>query len=155
MGTDSEGTATELIEDFNPLTWSSTAAYPSMRQWAFDTLSCPAISCECERVFSSTKKLITPERNKLLSDFSVGVWSRWMNLSFVYLRRSECLYVHWAHLAACGHLGPWYLPSWSVPVQLDCPCTPEPYEAAPPHCHSVLVSRSDSCKMTQLRPWSA
>jgi hypothetical protein len=19
------------------------------------------------------------------------------------------IYVHWAHLAACGHLGPWYL----------------------------------------------
>ena len=30
--------------------------------------------------------------------------------------------VHWAHLAACGHLGPWYLPSWRVPVQLECPC---------------------------------
>jgi hypothetical protein len=25
----------------------------------------PAMSAECERVFSSTKKLITPERNKL------------------------------------------------------------------------------------------
>jgi hypothetical protein len=37
-------------------------------QWAFDTLSCPATSCECERVFSSTKKLITPERNKLQDD---------------------------------------------------------------------------------------
>ena len=68
MGTDGEGTATELIEDFNPITWWSTAAYPSMRQWAFDTLSCPATSCECERVFSSTKKLITPERNKLQDD---------------------------------------------------------------------------------------
>jgi hypothetical protein len=66
MGTDSEGTATELTEDFNPIMWWSTAAtYPSMRQWAFDTLSCPATSCECERVFSSTKKLITPERNSL------------------------------------------------------------------------------------------
>jgi hAT family C-terminal dimerisation region len=62
------GTATELTEDFNPITWWSTAAYPSMRQWAFDTLSCPATSCECERVFSSTKKLITPERNKLRDD---------------------------------------------------------------------------------------
>src|SRR5271170_2508723 len=46
------------------------------------------------------------------------VWSRWMNLSSVYLRRSGCPYVYWAHLAACGHPGPWYLPSWSFPVQL-------------------------------------
>jgi len=68
MGTDGEGTATELTENFNPITWRSTATYPSMRQWAFDTLSCPATSCECERVFSSTKKLITPERNKLQDD---------------------------------------------------------------------------------------
>jgi hypothetical protein len=65
MGTDSEGTATEPTENFNPIAWWATATYPSMRQWAFDTLSCPATSCECERVFSSAKKLITPERNKL------------------------------------------------------------------------------------------
>jgi len=32
-------------------------------QYAFDTLSCPAMPTECERVFSSAKKLITPERN--------------------------------------------------------------------------------------------
>ena len=30
-----------------------------------DTLSIPAMSAECERVFSSTKKLITPEWNRL------------------------------------------------------------------------------------------
>jgi hypothetical protein len=65
MGTNSEGTATELTENFNPITWWLTATSPSMRQWAFDTLSCPATSCEYERVFSSTKKLITPERNSL------------------------------------------------------------------------------------------
>jgi hypothetical protein len=33
-------------------------------QSALDTLSCPAMSTECERVFSSAKKLITPERNQ-------------------------------------------------------------------------------------------
>ena len=68
MGIDGEGTATELTDNFNPIAWWSTATYPSMRQWAFDTLSCPATSCECERAFSSTKKLITPERNKLQDD---------------------------------------------------------------------------------------
>jgi hAT family C-terminal dimerisation region len=62
-GTDGEGATTELTENFNPITWWSTASYPSMRQWAFDTLSCPATSCKCERVFSSAKKLITLERN--------------------------------------------------------------------------------------------
>ena len=34
-------------------------------QYALDTLSCPAMSTECERVFSSAKKLITPKRNHL------------------------------------------------------------------------------------------
>jgi hypothetical protein len=33
--------------------------------WAFDTLSVPAMSAKCERVFSSAKKLLSPERNKL------------------------------------------------------------------------------------------
>ena len=30
-----------------------------------DTLSIPAMATECERTFSSAKKLITPERNAL------------------------------------------------------------------------------------------
>ena len=36
--------------------------------WALDTLSIPAMSAECERVFNSAKKLITPERNALADD---------------------------------------------------------------------------------------
>lgn len=35
---------------------------------AFDVLSIPAMSSECERVFSSTKQLITPRRNQLKAD---------------------------------------------------------------------------------------
>ena len=31
-------------------------------------LAIPAMSAECERVFSSTKELITPERNRLSCD---------------------------------------------------------------------------------------
>ena len=42
--------------------------FPTLFQFAFDTLSCPAMSVECERVFSSTKKLITPERNHFKED---------------------------------------------------------------------------------------
>jgi hAT family C-terminal dimerisation region len=37
-------------------------------QYALDTLFCPAMLTECERVFSSAKKLITPERNQLEED---------------------------------------------------------------------------------------
>jgi hypothetical protein len=29
----------------------------------------------------------------------------------------------YVHCVACGHLGLWYLPSWSVPGQLECPWT--------------------------------
>src|SRR5947199_8712524 len=42
--------------------------FPTLFQYALDTLSCPAMSAECERVFSSAKKLITPERNQLEED---------------------------------------------------------------------------------------
>jgi hypothetical protein len=42
--------------------------YKRGQQYALDTLSCPAMSTECERVFSSAKKLITPERNQLEED---------------------------------------------------------------------------------------
>jgi hypothetical protein len=55
---------------FNPIAWwnDSRQAFPSLHLYAFDTLAIPAISAECERVFSSTKKLITPERNRLAED---------------------------------------------------------------------------------------
>jgi hypothetical protein len=40
------------------------------------------MSAECERVFSSTKKLITPERNRLAEDI---------------IEASECLKNWWDH----------------------------------------------------------
>ena len=42
--------------------------FPTLLQYALDTLSCPAMSAECKRVFSNAKKLITPERNQLEED---------------------------------------------------------------------------------------
>jgi hypothetical protein len=42
--------------------------FPSLHLYAFDTLAIPAMSVECEIVFSSTKKLITPERNRLAEE---------------------------------------------------------------------------------------
>ena len=42
--------------------------FPTLFQFAFNTLFCPAMSVECERVFSSAKKLITQKRNQLAED---------------------------------------------------------------------------------------
>jgi hAT family C-terminal dimerisation region len=63
------------------------------------TLPCPAMSTECERVFSSAKKLITPERNQLEEDI---------------IEACECLKAWWRNsleqqsvvLITCTGLGP-------------------------------------------------
>lgn len=54
----------------NPLEWwvHHASDYPVLSKMAFDLFSCPAMSSECERVFSQTKKVITDERNRLNSD---------------------------------------------------------------------------------------
>jgi hypothetical protein len=56
------------VED--PLEWwiRHASDYPTLSKMAFDLFSCPAMSAECERVFSQTKKVITDERNRLNSD---------------------------------------------------------------------------------------
>jgi hypothetical protein len=55
------------LKTFNPINWwyDSRFQFPSLHFWAFDTLAIPVMSAECERVFSSAKKLITPERSRL------------------------------------------------------------------------------------------
>jgi hAT family C-terminal dimerisation region len=45
--------------------WLRDNCSPSVQQHAFDLLSIPAMSAEVERVFSSAKLLITPQRNSL------------------------------------------------------------------------------------------
>jgi hypothetical protein len=45
--------------------WWIDSDYPSLRQWAFDTLSVPIMSIEIERVFSQTKRSIPQDRNRL------------------------------------------------------------------------------------------
>jgi hypothetical protein len=55
---------------FNPIFWwnDCKAAFLSLHLYAFDTLSIPVMSAEYERVFSNTKKLITPERIRLAEE---------------------------------------------------------------------------------------
>ena len=47
---------------------NNEARYPGLTQWAYDVHSIPAMSAECERVFSSAGQLLTKQRNRLLDD---------------------------------------------------------------------------------------
>ena len=60
--------ADDKVED--PLAWwiKHEADYPTLAKMAFDFFSIPAMSSECERVFSQSKKMITDERNRIDSD---------------------------------------------------------------------------------------
>jgi hypothetical protein len=42
------------------------AQWPELAAMAFDLLAVPAMSSECERVFSSCAKMTTPDSGKLL-----------------------------------------------------------------------------------------
>jgi hypothetical protein len=42
--------------------------FPTLHQFALDTLALPATATDCERTFSSGRKLISPERNRLSDD---------------------------------------------------------------------------------------
>jgi len=61
------------------------ALNPSMRQEAFDTLPYPATSCEYERSFSFTKKLITSERNNLTDNIieALKYLKAWFDRRFI------------------------------------------------------------------------
>jgi hypothetical protein len=60
------GSVIPATERFDPIAWwSQPESFPTLQRWAFDILACPATSCECERAFSSAKKLTAPERNSL------------------------------------------------------------------------------------------
>jgi hypothetical protein len=52
---------------FNPIEWwiEKKADWPILAQLALDLLAIPAMAAEDERVFSSTGKLITADRNQL------------------------------------------------------------------------------------------
>jgi hypothetical protein len=48
--------------------WNNQGTFPTLYQDALDKLAVPAMSAECERVFSSAKKVVTAERNRLSED---------------------------------------------------------------------------------------
>ena len=52
----------------NPIEWwrDHQTTYPKLAQMAFDLLSIPAMSAECERVFSQAKLAVNHQRNRLL-----------------------------------------------------------------------------------------
>ena len=54
----------------NPIDWwrKKKEVYPQLYQYALNLLAIPATSCACERVFSSAKRLITPQRSRLSDD---------------------------------------------------------------------------------------
>jgi hypothetical protein len=70
---DSDSSPALCVLEINPIV---------LHLWAFDTLAIPTMSAECERVFSSTKKLITTERSRLYIDI---------------IEASECLKNWWDH----------------------------------------------------------
>ena len=45
--------------------WNNQGNFPILFQDALDKLAIPAMSAECERVFSSARKIIIPKRNRL------------------------------------------------------------------------------------------
>ena len=52
----------------HPIEWwrANQSTYPKLSQMAFDLLSIPAMSAECERVFSQAKLALGPQRNRML-----------------------------------------------------------------------------------------
>lgn len=53
--------------DHSIFEWWNTH-FSALRQWAFDTLSVPAMSAECERIFSATRRTITQDRSSLSNE---------------------------------------------------------------------------------------
>jgi hAT family C-terminal dimerisation region len=55
----------DVVDDLFGYWQAQEQAFPKLSKLAYNTLAIPAMSAECERVFSSCKLLITPNRNKL------------------------------------------------------------------------------------------
>ena len=53
--------------------WSLRDVFPRLGQIAYDYLSIPAISSECERILSETKLTLTTQRHRLKADIVEAV----------------------------------------------------------------------------------
>ena len=51
--------------DLDLFNWWERSPYQHLRQLAFDSLSVPAMSSDVERIFSSAKKLLSRQRNRI------------------------------------------------------------------------------------------
>jgi hypothetical protein len=90
-------------KSFDPIAWWQSVAedFPTLHLYALDTLSCPAMSTECERAFSSAKKLLVPERNALSMDI---------------IEACECLKTWWKNCWRDAYASPWQRAQTFAPV---------------------------------------
>ena len=67
------------------------ASLPALVHWAWDVLSIPAMSSECERSFSGAKLTVTPIRNSLEADIveAIEVLNRWQKIEKQDRQRSQ------------------------------------------------------------------
>ena len=64
------GSSSRDLSVWDPIEWwkSQASIFPRLSRMAFDIFSIPAMSAECERVFSSAKLMIPDSRNRLGAD---------------------------------------------------------------------------------------
>jgi hypothetical protein len=82
-----------LPPDGNIFKWwaGKLSKLPALVHWAWDVLSIPAMSSECERSFSGVKLTVTPIRNLLDADIveAIEVLNRWQKMEKRDQQRSE------------------------------------------------------------------
>lgn len=79
--------------DEDLIAWWMRHNNKALRQMALDLISFPAMSAEVERVFSSAKRLITSDRNRL-SDKTIEILQLlkyWWNNELTGRKMKECL----------------------------------------------------------------
>jgi len=86
-------------KDVNLFEWwtEKQTTWPILSRLAFNLLSAPAMSAECERVFSSTKKMITPERNHLKADVieAQECLKSWIKHGITDITAADCLLLNY------------------------------------------------------------
>ncbi len=60
---------------------------PRLTQMAYDFLTIPAMSSECQRLFSSAKLTVTPQRQRLKADIieAIEMMNKWFRRGLVNL----------------------------------------------------------------------